>query len=200
MAFRPTHEKREEKERTRLALLRAALQLSAVHGFASLGLREVSREAGIAPTSFYRHFADMEELGAALVRDLIGPVLREISESTEHTPLVPALVDCALRLAQGEPDVLRFFVSERVGAFAGLRGLLRAELAVLANTVHSALGRGPSRLVMPPPTAAELTVALLLDGCAKVLDGAPTDGALRDGLIWGLGRLLGIPEMPEGPT
>ena len=42
-------------------------QLSAERSFASLSLREVAREAGIAPTSFYRHFRDVDELGLTMV-------------------------------------------------------------------------------------------------------------------------------------
>jgi len=47
----------QQKEKTRRSLVEAAFsQLSAERSFASLSLREVAREAGIAPTSFYRHF------------------------------------------------------------------------------------------------------------------------------------------------
>ncbi|RMF19514.1 MAG: HTH-type transcriptional repressor FabR, partial [Gammaproteobacteria bacterium] len=68
----------EQKQRTRRALLDAALrQLGADKSFANLSLREVAREAGIAPTSFYRHFNDMEELGLALV-DEGGVALRQL--------------------------------------------------------------------------------------------------------------------------
>ncbi|MCK8158071.1 DNA-binding transcriptional regulator FabR, partial [Erwinia amylovora] len=42
----------QQKERTRRTLIEAAFsQLSAERSFASLSLREVSRESGIAPTS-----------------------------------------------------------------------------------------------------------------------------------------------------
>ena len=58
----------QQKEKTRQALIDAAFnQLSAEHSFSNLSLREVAREAGIAPTSFYRHFKDMNELGLTLV-------------------------------------------------------------------------------------------------------------------------------------
>lgn len=58
----------QQKEKTRRALVDAAFnQLSAEKSFSNLSLREVSREAGIAPTSFYRHFKDMDELGLAMV-------------------------------------------------------------------------------------------------------------------------------------
>jgi TetR/AcrR family transcriptional regulator, fatty acid biosynthesis regulator len=43
----------------------------------TLSLREVAREAGIAPNSFYRHFRDMDELAVALI-DLAGGQLRQI--------------------------------------------------------------------------------------------------------------------------
>ncbi len=45
--------------------------------FASLSLREVAREAGIAPTSFYRHFRDVDELGLTMV-DESGLMLRQL--------------------------------------------------------------------------------------------------------------------------
>ena len=58
----------QQKEKTRRSLVEAAFsQLSAERSFASLSLREVAREAGIAPTSFYRHFRDVDELGLTMV-------------------------------------------------------------------------------------------------------------------------------------
>ena len=62
--------RREKKEKTRRALIEAALSLSLEKGFSAVGLREVSRAAGIAPTSFYRHFESMNELGLVLVEEL----------------------------------------------------------------------------------------------------------------------------------
>src|SRR5690554_8076466 len=45
--------------------------------FASLGIREVTRQAGVVPTSFYRHFRSMDDLGLQLV-DEVGLVLRRM--------------------------------------------------------------------------------------------------------------------------
>ncbi|AUM13995.1 HTH-type transcriptional repressor FabR [Ketobacter alkanivorans] len=60
----------EQKQQTRTNILAAALKkMNEDKGFSSLGLREVAKEAGIAPASFYRHFANMEELGLALVKE-----------------------------------------------------------------------------------------------------------------------------------
>lgn len=45
----------------------ATAELASGRSFDTLSLREVAKLAGIAPTSFYRHFHDMEGLGLALI-------------------------------------------------------------------------------------------------------------------------------------
>ncbi len=57
-----------QKQRTRQALLDAALGLLEEQSLSSLGLREVTRVVGVAPTAFYRHFRDLGELGVAWSR------------------------------------------------------------------------------------------------------------------------------------
>lgn len=65
-------------------LLAAALRLLGPHrSVSSLSLREVTREAGIAPNSFYRQFRDMDELAVALI-DLAGRSLRKIVGAARH--------------------------------------------------------------------------------------------------------------------
>ena len=63
---------------TKEELFQAALNLIGPQkSIASLSLREVAREAGIAPNSFYRHFRDIDELAIELI-DRAGHVLRQI--------------------------------------------------------------------------------------------------------------------------
>jgi AcrR family transcriptional regulator len=63
---------------TKEELFQAALNLIGPQkSIASLSLREVAREAGIAPNSFYRHFKDIDELAIELI-DRSGNVLRQI--------------------------------------------------------------------------------------------------------------------------
>ena len=63
---------------TREELFQATLNLIGPQkSIASLSLREIAREAGIAPNSFYRHFKDIDELAIALI-DRSGLVLRRI--------------------------------------------------------------------------------------------------------------------------
>ena len=69
----------EKKQQTRQALLEAAIdQVAGGRSFASLSLREVTRDAGVVPASFYRHFRDMDELGLALVDETCQQLRRLI--------------------------------------------------------------------------------------------------------------------------
>ena len=57
-------------------LMDAAVRLvDAKRSVSSLSLREIAREAGIAPNSFYRHFRDVDELAVAII-DRAGRGLR----------------------------------------------------------------------------------------------------------------------------
>lgn len=59
-------------------MIDAAVSLLDGHrSISSLGLREIAREAGIAPNSFYRHFRDVDDLAVALI-DRAGRTLRGI--------------------------------------------------------------------------------------------------------------------------
>jgi AcrR family transcriptional regulator len=65
-------------------LIAAALKLvGPQRSVSSLSLREIAREAGIAPNSFYRHFRDTDELATALI-DLAGRSLRKIIGEARH--------------------------------------------------------------------------------------------------------------------
>jgi len=102
-------EKKEDRERVARELLRVTLRLAAAHGFVSLGLREVSRAAEIAPTSFYRHFADMEELGRELIEGLAGPFIAGWIASVPERPpgsgnFIMAVANRAIAGAVEDPE------------------------------------------------------------------------------------------------
>src|SRR3970282_1831323 len=65
-------------------LITAALKLVGPHrSISTLSLREVAREAGIAPNSFYRHFRDIDELAVSLI-ELAGTSLRKVLSEARH--------------------------------------------------------------------------------------------------------------------
>lgn len=69
---------------TREDLIDAALALLGPNrSVSTLGLREVAREAKIAPNSFYRHFRDIDELAVVLI-ERAGTSLRTIIGSARN--------------------------------------------------------------------------------------------------------------------
>ncbi|MBD9517288.1 MULTISPECIES: TetR family transcriptional regulator [Pseudomonadaceae] len=64
-------EERPAEAAGKRALIDAALRLAASRrSLSSLGLRELAREAGLNPNTFYRHFGDVDDLGLAIIRDI----------------------------------------------------------------------------------------------------------------------------------
>src|SRR5690554_230632 len=79
--------KRRKPGETRDKLMSAVLTLVGKgRHFASLGIREVTRQAGVVPTSFYRHFRNMDDLGLQLV-DELGLVLRRMMREARENVL-----------------------------------------------------------------------------------------------------------------
>jgi AcrR family transcriptional regulator len=169
-------EKKEDRERVAQELLRVTLRLAAAHGFVSLGLREVSRAAEIAPTSFYRHFADMEELGRELIESLAGPFIGGWVASVPPQPpgcenFILVAASRAIAGALEDPDLMRFILAERMGAIPIFRAALAAKLSVLSAAVTEALTAEPSAPASSDfPVIAEAVVVLILGACGDVLD------------------------------
>ncbi len=89
----------EQKQQTRLALMDAARHLMECgRGFGSLSLREVAKTAGIVPTGFYRHFADMDQLGLVLVSE-VGQTFRATIRLVRHNEFVMGgIIDASVRI------------------------------------------------------------------------------------------------------
>jgi len=123
----------QQKEKTRRSLIDAAFnQLSAEHGFSNLSLREVAREAGIAPTSFYRHFKDMNELGLTMV-DEGGLMLRQLMRKARQRinkggSTIRISTDTFMEFVQSHPNVFRLLLQERSGNSAAFRQAVNREI------------------------------------------------------------------------
>jgi AcrR family transcriptional regulator len=124
----------EQKQATRHAIIEAALKLSAERGFSSLSLRSVAREAAIAPTSFYRHFASMDELGLVLVdqvgmslRQLVREARRRVAESGRGS-VIRASIQTFLSYLEKNENLFRLLLGEGSGSPAHFRHAIAKEI------------------------------------------------------------------------
>lgn len=137
----------EQKERTRVALLDAALRLLERKSFGSLGLREVAREAGVVPTAFYRHFDSMEELGLVLIDDSFRTLRRMIRDARAnplaYSDVIRSSAEILVRHVHAHRLHFRFIARERSSGVPALRQAIRAEIRLFSSELATDLSRFP---------------------------------------------------------
>ncbi|MDQ1016096.1 TetR family transcriptional regulator [Streptomyces afghaniensis] len=136
-----------QKQKTRQALLDAALGLLEEQSLSSLGLREVTRAVGVAPTAFYRHFRSTADLGVALVEEALGslhPMIRTtVSTTGDSEERIARTIELIARHVDGYPAHVRFIARERHGGVQPVREAIRDQLARFAQEVKDELAKDP---------------------------------------------------------
>jgi len=167
----------QRKAQTRRALVDAALGLSAQVGFAGLSLREVTRAAGVVPTTFYRHFNDMDGLGLALI-DEVGLSLRQLMREArvrvgQGGSVVRSSIEVFMEFVHGHANLFRLLLGERSGSSPPFRRALHAEMNRFIGELTEDLERGSAKQGTPLPNAdliAEAVVAVVFTLGAEALD------------------------------
>lgn len=166
-----------QKEKTRRALIDAALnQLSAEISFSSLSLREVAREAKIAPTSFYRHFQNMEELGLTLV-DEGGLALRQLLRQSRQRidsggSIIQVSLETFMYFVSNHSSIFRLLLQERSGTSREFRDAVAREIDHFKSelTDYLVAERGLPRLVAELQSDAVIRVVFSAGADALDLD------------------------------
>ncbi|WP_178361061.1 TetR family transcriptional regulator [Mycolicibacterium hippocampi] len=137
----------QRKQATRRAIVEAALHLLAEQSFSALSLREVTREAGIVPAAFYRHFDSMESLGLVLIDESFR-TLRDMLRGARAGKLDPnrvieSSVEILVDGVQGRREHWRFIGRERSSGVAVLRYAIRTEIRLITSELAIDLARFP---------------------------------------------------------
>ena len=125
--------RQEQKLKTRQSIIDAAFQLlNENRTLSAISLREVAREAGIAPTSFYRHFKGMDELGLTLV-DEAGLALRQLMRQARRRiasggGVIDTSVDTFMEFITANSNVFRLLLREHTGTSAAYRLAVSREI------------------------------------------------------------------------
>ncbi|MGW2486700.1 TetR family transcriptional regulator [Streptomyces sp. NPDC001606] len=136
-----------QKQKTRQAFLDAALALLEEQSLSSLGLREVTRAVGVAPTAFYRHFRSTADLGVALVDEALGSLHPMVQTTVSTTGDSDERITRAVELIAGHvaayPAHVRFVARERHGGVQPVRAAIQAQLGRFAEEVKAELAKDP---------------------------------------------------------
>jgi AcrR family transcriptional regulator len=203
---RPGATRQQRKQRTRQALLDAALELLAEQSFSSLSLREVARGAGVVPTAFYRHFQDMEELGLALIdesfRTLRAMIRAARANQRTYEHAIRNSVEILVEYVHEHDTHFRFIARERFGGVAALRRAIRGEIRLFASDLATDLARFPylDRWSSEDlQLLAGLMVNAMVATAEAILDAPPSDPVAEAEIVTTAGRqlrmiTLGVPQ------
>ncbi|MEV2217198.1 TetR family transcriptional regulator [Streptomyces sp. NPDC050997] len=136
-----------QKQKTRQALLDAALALLEDQSLSSLGLREVTRAVGVAPTAFYRHFRSIADLGVVLVEEALGslhPMIRRtVSSADDSGERIARAIELIADHVDAYPAHVRFIARERHGGVQPVREAIREQLSRFGQEVRDELAQDP---------------------------------------------------------
>lgn len=149
-----TESRSEQKERTRRAILDAALTLAEEGGLSAISLRQVAKEVGIVPTAFYRHFDGVDALGLALVEEsfaALRAMLRDARDITRPVrsdrELFLAVVDTSLEAlvvhARQSHRQIRFIARERSAGPSQVRDAVRHQMQLVERELATDIARVP---------------------------------------------------------
>jgi AcrR family transcriptional regulator len=137
----------ERKERTRQAILDAALRLCEDSSLVALSLRQVAKEVGIVPTGFYRHFESIEDLGRALVDDSFVSLRAMLRDVRRDDPSYRDIVDRSVAVlhehVRRQHRHFLFIARERSAGPPSVRAAIRHEIELCEQDLADDLARLP---------------------------------------------------------
>ncbi|WP_114238786.1 TetR family transcriptional regulator [Dyella sp. C9] len=166
-------------------LLMAALRLLGPHrSVSSLGLREVAREADIAPNSFYRHFRDIDDLAVALI-ELSGEALRKVVDqarmnTVSGTAVVRGSVEAFVSQLRSPDGLLQVLLREGSAGSDAFKRAVDRQLDFFEEELRVELVRLTEAADQPlhdPALAAKAITRLIFAMGAHALDQPPEDDA-----------------------
>ena len=177
----------ERKERTRRSILDAALTLSEGSTLAAVSLRQVAKEVGVVPTAFYRHFANVDELGLALVDESFESLRRMLREVRTGVPEFTDLIDDSLavlvRDIEANPGHYSFIARERAAGPAPVRARIHHEIDLITRELSTDIARLPGTETWSTDDLrllADLIVATVVTTAERMIEGRPTSAVVAD--------------------
>ena len=168
---------------TKEELFQAALNLIGPQkSISALSLRELAREAGIAPNSFYRHFKDIDELAIELI-DRAGIVLRQILnesrlKASKQNSIIRSSVEVFIAQLDADEGNLSLLLREGYTGSKSYKQAVERQLNYFQQELQEdliRLERLNNKKLFHPEIAARAITQLVFNMGANVIDMAPED-------------------------
>lgn len=170
----------ERKERTRRAILDAALRLCEDSSLGALSLRQVAKEVGIVPTAFYRHFDSIEHLGLALVDEAFVSLRAMLRDVRRGDPALQDIVDRSVTVLAQHVKAQRahflFIARERNAGPRSVREAIRHGIELFEQELATDIARLPGTEDWSAEdlrVLADLIVTLMVGTAEAILTAGP---------------------------
>ena len=202
--------RKKQKEETRQKLMDAATAaLASGRSFDTLSLREIAKLAGIAPTSFYRHFHDMEGLGLALIEEHAAGILtlmhRVREQASEGRSVIRASVETLFDYIFSNQGMSRMILQESMARESAFRRAAEKLFVTMSSDLADFLIWDAKQRGVPlshPQLAANSAVAILFTTGIALLSTpvADRDRRIEAAIIQLRMIMRGAEAMSEKPT
>ncbi|MEM1176345.1 MAG: hypothetical protein AAGI27_16240 [Pseudomonadota bacterium] len=161
--------RRIKKAETRQRLIDVTAQtLATGRSFDTLSLREVSKLAGIPPTSFYRHFHDLNDLGMALIEEhrnaLIVLMENVRGQFDSGQSLIRSSVEAVFEFISDNQGVSRMIVQESMSPGSPFRDASESVFLSMASDLADYLEKDAEQRQVPvgyPKLAANAMLSIM---------------------------------------
>ncbi|GGD73025.1 HTH-type transcriptional repressor FabR [Lacimicrobium alkaliphilum] len=176
--------RQQQKLKTRRAIIDAAFNLlDEQRSLSSVSLREVARAAGIAPTSFYRHFKDIDELGLTLV-DEAGLALRQLMRQARSRidaggGVITTSVNTFMEFVVANSNEFRLLLREHSGTSPAFRAAVIREIQHFIEELSDYTANHTELSGNLASLQAEAMVRLVFSAGAEAIDASPAQREIQ---------------------
>ncbi|MCG8672604.1 MAG: HTH-type transcriptional repressor FabR [Pseudomonadales bacterium] len=169
----------EQKLKTRQNILNAAVKvMNEDRGLAALSLREVAKEAGIAPTSFYRHFETLEDMGLELVKAAsaaLHQIIKDarLTQADSQQDMVQKVVHVTMDHFRENGPLIRVLAREAMGSSRILRRAIKKELQLIKNEITDLIAyesKKHQRNITDPELVADAILDVMFYTCVSAIN------------------------------
>ena len=159
----------ERKRQSHQAIIDAALRLCTTgRSFNSITLREISREVGLVPSAFYRHFADTNALGLEIIDKVsihFKSILHQLGQAYlyQDNPDIEKSFELFFSAVEQHQEEWIFLISERWGGSDLLRQAIAREVEYLIEDLTIHLKRIPSTAHIKDENELKILADLLIN-------------------------------------
>jgi TetR/AcrR family transcriptional regulator, transcriptional repressor for nem operon len=205
----PASPPRRSPDLTRQNLLAAAFNEIHRNGFRAASLDAILAAAGVTKGALYHHFGSKQELGYAVVEEIIRPFVEENWKPAAEAPdMIDAAIELCKRLTRERSEMglnygcpFNNLINEMSPVDEGFRKRLQEILDAWRDGTAEALRRGQTRGTVRTDVAAEDAAAFIIaavEGCVGLAKSKRSRDYLESGMRGLMDYLRSLRGTPRG--